>query len=89
MIEKIYITIACILSAFNITNPVDQTGKEIEEEVEYEAGLVLSVISLLWDRVVFSDVVDSHPVDFKCSIKPRSDKAAELVNQAVDFHSHV
>ncbi|KLO07044.1 cytochrome P450 [Schizopora paradoxa] len=69
-LNSIYITIACILSAFRISNPVDPTGKEVEEEVEYEAGLVF------------------HPVEFKCSIKPRSEKAAELVNQAVDFHSH-
>jgi len=70
-LNSIYITIACILSAFSVSNPVDSNGKEREEELEYEAGLVY------------------HPAEFKCSIKPRSEKAVEVVNQAVDYCSHV
>jgi len=40
---QIYITIASILSAFNISKPIDQHGREYEPDVEYTAGLVLCV----------------------------------------------
>ncbi|KAF7359221.1 hypothetical protein MSAN_01264200 [Mycena sanguinolenta] len=64
--SSVWITIARILAAFDITKAVDEKGQVIEPTYEYFAGLVV------------------QPLPFKCSIKPRSEKAAALIKASLE-----
>ncbi|KAJ7626738.1 cytochrome P450 [Mycena rosella] len=59
--SSVFITVASILAAFNITKTVGDDGKLIEPSQEYTSSLITS------------------PLPFKCSIKPRSRAALELI----------
>ncbi|KAJ7688010.1 cytochrome P450 [Mycena rosella] len=59
--SSVFITVASILAAFNITKTVGDDGKLIEPSQEYTSSLLTS------------------PLPFKCSIKPRSRAALELI----------
>lgn len=42
--------------------------------------------SIIEPRIEFEAALTSHPKPFPCEIRPRSDKAAELIKQAYDMH---
>ncbi|KAJ7476756.1 cytochrome P450 [Mycena latifolia] len=65
--SSIWIAVASILATFNITKAIGDDGKVIEPTHEYSSTLVM------WER----------PLPFKCSIKPRSQEAAELIQATV------
>lgn len=72
------------LAVFDITKAVEN-GDIVEPEVEYTSGTIRCDNPLL-PLVPFRPAVDindlrecSHPKLFKCSIKPRSEKAVTLI----------
>ncbi|KAJ7190544.1 cytochrome P450 [Mycena pura] len=64
--SSVWITIASVLAAFDISKPVDDAGEVIEPSYKYIARLVLM------------------PLPFKCSIKPRSEKAVALIKASIN-----
>ena len=78
--NSIYITIATILATFNITKEKGPDGKEIYPETDF-VGFVRSVQSEKLQRCAWAKKKFSHPLPFRCSIKPRSDAAARLIEE--------
>jgi len=72
------------LAAFDISKAVEN-GVEITPEVDPTSGTIRYVAS---NRVRGADLdihTSSHPKPFKCSIKPRSAKALELIQQDANY----
>ena len=75
----VFMTVAQTLSVFEVSKKV-RDGIVIEPDCEYEAGTVRCVTSLpAFPKRLVLKVFPSHPKKFQCSIKPRSDKARELI----------
>lgn len=81
---SVFISCAMTLAVFDITKAVEN-GDVVEPEVEYTSGTIRCV-NPLYPLVLFRLTVDvndlhecSHPKPFKCSIKPRSEKAVTLI----------
>jgi len=60
-LQSMFITIASVISTFDIGKALDEDGNEITPSGEYTSGL------------------SCYPLPFKCSIKPRSPQALELI----------
>ncbi|KAJ7780051.1 hypothetical protein DFH07DRAFT_730128, partial [Mycena maculata] len=67
--SSVWIAAVLVLAAFDITKAVGADGQVMEPSYEY-----------LFPR---ARVVCSLPLPFKCSIKPRSQKAVELIRATV------
>ncbi|KAJ7204583.1 cytochrome P450 [Mycena rebaudengoi] len=65
--STLWITVASLLTVFNITKAIGEDGKILEPSYEYHSALVLM------------------PFSFKCSIKPRSNAAADLIRSTLNY----
>ncbi|KIK63931.1 hypothetical protein GYMLUDRAFT_161793 [Collybiopsis luxurians FD-317 M1] len=64
---QLWISIACILSAFEIMPGLDENGRPIKTEAAFASGMIC------------------HPLPFRTTIKPRSEKARKLIEQTADL----
>ncbi len=77
---SVWITVASILAAFEITKAVDVDGMIIEPNDKVRPGIVWYVTCLFQNlRWADEQFCKSIPEDFKCSIKPRSKEAEVLI----------
>ncbi|KAJ7252521.1 cytochrome P450 [Mycena rebaudengoi] len=67
--STLWITVASLLAVFNITKAIGKDGKILEPSYEYHSAIVSYVM----------------PFPFKCSIKPRSNAAADLIRSTLNF----
>lgn len=76
------------IAAFDIHKARDKTGKEIEPVHEFQAGLNRQVAIYPTDFVRFLTTPQncSQPKPFRCSITPRSEKAAMLIQSVLEEH---
>ncbi|KAJ7251429.1 cytochrome P450, partial [Mycena rebaudengoi] len=65
--STLWITVASLLAVFNITKAIGKDGKILEPSYEYHSAIVSYVM----------------PFPFKCSIKPRSKAAADLIRSTL------
>ena len=73
---------ASMLATLNIAKPVGKDGKVIEPVVEYhDAVFRCEGFVPLEDGIHSRFIRRRKPTAFKCSIKPRSEKAAALMRQ--------
>lgn len=74
-----------VLATFNITEAVDEHGQVIKPSYEYTEGIIRCENSLevFWQKI---DIGSSAPVPFKCSIQPRSQTAAKLVQATATYN---
>lgn len=80
--NAIFIAVAMILYVFDISKARDENGREIIPEVEYDGFIRYRLfvnIHCIGLKSLFFDGFHSHPRPFKCSIKPRSKEAEELI----------
>jgi hypothetical protein len=80
--SNVWLSIARILATFDITKAVGEDGQVIEPTYEYFAGMVVCVPCFL-NCQTDSLYRNSQPLPFKCSIKPRSEKAAALIKASL------
>lgn len=72
--------IAQVLSVFDISKAKDSEGNFIEPVVEFTSGIIRCCVSTSLSSTGMCLIFAlSHVVPFKCDIKPRSSKAAELI----------
>jgi hypothetical protein len=80
------LTAASVLSTFDLVRKTDENGREIEPRREYKLGALWKVSSIVlpsdWLRLCF---IYSHPLDFPCTIKPRSSYTAELIRSSSEL----
>lgn len=72
------------LAVFDISKVVEN-GVEITPEVDPSSGTIRYVTCLIVSGVGLNRHNFSHPKPFKCSIKPRSAKAIELIEQDANY----
>ena len=86
--STMFITVATTLSVFKIS-PVKESGKYVTPVAEQTDGLIryppLVQFPAFSDNQFYSLLsVASHPVSFKCDIKPRCARAEALVRAAIE-----
>ncbi|KAF5391170.1 hypothetical protein D9757_002998 [Collybiopsis confluens] len=64
---QLWISISCILSAFEIKPGANEDGRDVKTEPAFASGMIC------------------HPLPFKTTIKPRSEKARLLIEETVDL----
>ena len=79
--ESLWLTSAASLTVFDISKAVEN-GVEITPEFDPSSNSIryVSGIVLLYFAAGF-DACTSHPKPFKCSIRARSPRALELIQQ--------
>lgn len=75
--STIWLMDAMTLATFDIAMAQDEHGRNIVPEVSYSGGLVRCVFFSM--RITLIGEIPSHPLPFKCTIKPRSSRAAALI----------
>ena len=71
--STVWISIVSMLATFDITRAKDAAGNEIECSTDYTEGMSgYEYYLTIYVNIFFSDIVDSHPVPFECTITPRS-----------------
>lgn len=78
--NSIFIGVATMLYVFDISKAKDEKGDDILPEVDFR-GFIRYVSVLQSCRPMLTHL-DSHPVPFKCDIRPRSTEAASLIARA-------
>ena len=79
----IWLAVARILAAFDISKPKDAQGQDIEQTIRFIPQFTRHVFCCLRLRYAsLSPRWRSHPEPYECVIAPRSDRAKGLVNQA-------
>ncbi|KAJ7251362.1 hypothetical protein C8J57DRAFT_1353142, partial [Mycena rebaudengoi] len=68
--STLWITVASLLAVFNITKAIGKDGQILEPSYEYHSAIVAYVLM---------------PFPFKCSIKPRSKAAADLIRSTLNY----
>lgn len=90
--NSVWIAMASILAAFQISKAKDASGNIIEVPDEYIDGLVTSVFSssFLTPRsdAPFLSFCDSAPVPFDCAMVPRSEAARKLITETPPLKLH-
>ena len=79
-----------VLHVFDITPPLDEAGRPIQIEMRMENKLVSCVYTYLSSDVLGQMLSQysltemfRHPMDCRCTIKPRSEQAKRLVLASV------
>jgi hypothetical protein len=81
--STVWITVASLLAVFNITKAIGEDGKILEPSYEYHSDIVLYVFKLSGFQTNSKD--SRMPFPFKCSIKPRSKAAADLIRSTSNY----
>lgn len=86
-LNSIYIGIVRMLYVFDISRAMDEYGQQIIPEVEYD-GFIRSVPfpsnhASLAMHLPLCSLPCSHPRPFRCSNRPRSKEAEELIRREV------
>ena len=82
--ENVFLNVASMLAALNISKAKDPMGRVIEPVVEGLPGTIWCVRRLFFGRDVADDsACISFPKAFKVSITPRSKASADLIHQSV------
>ena len=77
------------LAAFNIEKAKDADGRVIEPVLEFHAGAIRWAVQYIVLDGDFAELCTaSHLKDFRCSITPRSAKAAALVAAVEDEYPY-
>ena len=85
--NTVWIAIVRLMAVFDIQKAKGADGNVIEPKIEFVTALTRFARAPQCARHVYPDaVVSSHPKPFPCDIRPRSDKAAQLISQAYDMH---
>lgn len=79
--ETIWLTVACVLSVYNLAREIGPDGEPIEPDLRYISSLLRCVIPFPLLSCGIETEEYSRPKPFKCKITPRSEKAAALVPQ--------
>jgi len=79
--SAIWITVASLISVFDIKKATDENGNVIEPTHEYISGLVMCVSIFPACFSYLGNFFSSTrtPKPYKCSIKPRSKEAEALI----------
>ncbi|KAJ7252466.1 cytochrome P450 [Mycena rebaudengoi] len=72
--SALWITVASLLAVFNITKAIGEDGQILEPSYEYHSAIVL-----------LTQKDSRMPFPFKCSIKPRSNAAADLIRSTSNY----
>lgn len=80
--NSIFIGIASMLYLFNISQARDEKGEEVAPEMDFR-GFIRSVHAPEPQAQILT-YRNSHPVQFKCNIRPRSLEAAALIVQSTE-----
>lgn len=68
------------MAVFDITKAKDSNGNVIEPVVSFSGGIIRYSVPTNLSPADMSLILDcSHAAPFKCVVKPRSPKAAELI----------
>ena len=77
-----------ILATMSITKADGEEKLPIDIRRDFSSGIARYAHFLLCiSQIAHVDMFPSHPVPFNCSIKPRSEAHAVLINNAVDSHA--
>jgi hypothetical protein len=80
--SSVWIAVASIIAAFDITKAIDEHGNAIEPSHEYLSALVWYVDLQPNFQRLYLIFFYSMPLPFKCSIKPRSKEAENLIRSS-------
>lgn len=81
--QGLWLTLACILAAFDVIPPLDGDGREYLPEIAFKCGLSRWVLSWLYFPQSRKWLLYCHsePVDFDCRIVPRSESYVKLIRE--------
>ncbi|KAJ7754682.1 cytochrome P450 [Mycena maculata] len=79
--NSVWIAVATILATCRITNAIDEKGEIIVPENAMTYGLMRYCIKFAF--VLLLTRPDSHPVDFRCAIEPRTPQSKSLVMEGL------
>jgi hypothetical protein len=77
--STLWIVVASVLATFNFNKAKDECGRDIEVSTQNTGGLVRYVVISASVLLFFCLCRNSHPVPFECDIRPRDDRAVELL----------
>ena len=83
----LWISIAVILSTFDISSAIDESGEPIDVKFEYESDFIVRYAHRVGHQVpktISLICTDSQPKPFACRITPRSAAALELLHNSHD-----
>ena len=77
-----FTVVASLFAVFNISKARRECGEEITPGEEYTKGSIVYVHLHSHCCLGKAEYLERGPLPFECSIKPRSDKARQLVEHA-------
>lgn len=88
-IDSMSITVACLLATFKFSKPNGESVKpedKLFSPEHFQSGLVVCVYLISFQTSRSDISISSHPWPFKCDIRPRSNKAIEVIRAASLTH---
>jgi hypothetical protein len=81
--NSLFITVASVLSVFDISPALGEDGKPVELQALFDGDFFSYVVYLAWStKVADTRPSNSRPVPFRASIQPRCREASELILNA-------
>jgi hypothetical protein len=83
--STIWMAVASLIAAFDITKAVDENGKVIEPSQELVSALVVYVYDTKYMDKIADSSIHSMPAPYKYSIKPRSQQAEAMIHATANL----
>ncbi len=82
--NSLYAIVSSVLAVYDITPPMDNTGKPVKLQPELTTGLLSYVVLFLWENADIKTFLYSYPLPSKCNIIPRNAAAEVLINASAN-----